>query len=66
MQDQNIRSIGGGAADLLIEPDVSHVQITDFKNAATIARLGRVAAEEAMPQIKQMLHAMDAQLFPMN
>jgi predicted acylesterase/phospholipase RssA/CRP-like cAMP-binding protein len=66
VQDRNIRSIGGGAADLLIEPDVSHVQITDFKNAATIARLGRVAAEEAMPQIKQTLHAMDAQLFPMN
>ena len=65
VQDRNIRSIGGGAADLLIEPDVSHVQITDFKNAATIAQLGRVAAEEAMPQIKETLHAMDAQLFPM-
>ncbi|MGI9473095.1 MAG: patatin-like phospholipase family protein [Rubripirellula sp.] len=66
VQDRNIRSIGGGAADLVVEPDVSHVQITDFKNAATIAQLGRVAAEEMMPQIKLALHEMDAQLFPLN
>ena len=66
VQDRNIRSIGGEAADLVIEPDVSHVQITDFKNAARIAQLGEVAAKEVMPQIKQALHEMDAQLFPLD
>ena len=64
VQDRNIRAIGGGAADIIIEPDVSDVQLTDFKHAAEIARLGRQAAETALPEIRHTLHEMDPQLFP--
>lgn len=65
VQDRNIRAIGGGAADIVIEPDVSTVELTDFKNAAKIAKLGRDAAEEALPELRRVLHEMDPQLFPL-
>ncbi len=65
VQDRNIRAMGGSAADIVIEPDVSTVELTDFKNADKIARLGRTAAEEALPELKRILHEMDAPLFPL-
>ena len=64
VQDRNIRSIGGGAADIVIEPDVSTVELTDFKHADRTAKLGRAAAEAALPELKRVLHEMDPQLFP--
>lgn len=63
IQDRNIRSIGGGAADLVIEPDVSEVELSDFKRAAEIAKLGRSAAEAALPELREILTRMDPQLF---
>ncbi len=63
IQDRNIRSIGGDAADIIIEPDVSQVQPSDFKRAHEIAKLGRVAAEKALPELWRVLNAMDPQLF---
>ncbi|MGI9457820.1 MAG: patatin-like phospholipase family protein, partial [Aeoliella sp.] len=65
VQDRNIRAIGGSAADIVIEPDVSTVEMTDFKHAKKIAKLGRAAAEEALPELKRVLHDMDPQLFPL-
>ena len=64
VQDRNIRAIGGSAADIVIEPDVSTVELTDFKNAGKIAKLGRAAAEDALPELRRVLHEMDPQLFP--
>lgn len=63
VQDRNIRNIGGGAADIVIEPDVSTVELVDFKNAKKIAKLGRDAAEKALPELKRILHEMDPQLY---
>ena len=63
VQDRNIRNLGGSAADIVIEPDVSAVKLTDFKNAKKIAKLGRDAAEEALPELKRILHEMDPQLY---
>ncbi len=65
VQDRNIRAIGGAAADIVIEPDVSTVELTDFKNADKIAKLGYTAAEEALPELQRVLHEMDPQLFPL-
>ncbi len=64
VQDRNIRAVGGYAADIVIEPDVSTVELTDFKNAGKIANLGYTAAEDALPEIRRVLHEMDPQLFP--
>ena len=63
--DRNIRAVGGGAADIVIEPDVSTVELTDFKNAAKIAELGYTATQAALPEIRRVLHEMDPQLFPL-
>ena len=48
----------------MIEPDVSGVELTDFKNAPKIAELGHVAAEQAMPELRRILNGIDPQLFP--
>jgi NTE family protein len=64
VQDRNLCAVGGRAADIVIEPDVSQVKLTDFKLAHAIAKLGREAAEAALPEIRRTLHALDAQLFP--
>jgi predicted acylesterase/phospholipase RssA len=64
VQDRNIRALGTGAADLVIEPDVSKVELSDFQHAPRIAALGRSAAEQAMPRLRQILHQVDPQLFP--
>ncbi len=66
VQDRNLRSIGGSAADIIIEPDVSQVELTDFKRARKIAEYGRSAASEMLPEILQALHQLDEQLFPSN
>jgi NTE family protein len=63
VQDRNIRSIGGSAADIVIEPDVSAVQLSDFKRAPEIAKIGRDAVEEGLPELRRILHEMDPQLF---
>jgi NTE family protein len=63
VQARNIRSLGGSAADIVIESDVSTVKLTDFKNAKRTAELGRDAAEKALPELKSILHEMDPQLY---
>jgi NTE family protein len=63
VQDRNIRNLNGGAADIVIEPDVSAVELADFKNARKIAKLGRDAAEKALPELKRILQDMDPQLY---
>jgi predicted acylesterase/phospholipase RssA len=65
VQDRNIRSLGTGAADLVIEPDVSEVEVSDFQHAPEIAAFGRSAAEQAMPKLWRILHQVDPQLFPL-
>jgi NTE family protein len=65
VQDRNIRSLGTTAADLVIEPDVSTVDVSDFQHAPRIAGYGRSAAQQAMPELRKILHRVDSQLFPL-
>ncbi|MEM1070214.1 MAG: patatin-like phospholipase family protein, partial [Planctomycetota bacterium] len=64
VQDRSLRAVGGRAADIVIEPDVSRVKLTDFKMAIDIAKLGLTSAQAALPAILRKLHAIDPQLFP--
>lgn len=66
VQDRNIRSMGGRAADIVIEPDVSSVELTDFQHAAAIADIGRVAASESLPSLKTKLNELDPELYPLS
>ena len=63
IQDHNLSSAGAAGADLIIEPDVSTVLLSDFQRAPAIAELGRVAAEEAVPELRTILRQVDPQLF---
>ena len=63
VQDRNLRSVSTKSADLVIEPDVSTVLLSDFQRAPAIAELGRAAAEEAMPELRTVLQQVDPQLF---
>jgi NTE family protein len=65
VQDRNIRALGTTAADMVIEPDVSTVDVSDFQHAPQIAEYGRLAAEQAIPELRRILHRIDSQLFPL-
>lgn len=65
VQERNIRSLGTTGADLVIEPDVSTIELSDFQRAAEISRLGRSAAERALPELKKILNRVDPKLFPL-
>ena len=65
VQDKNLSAIGAGVADFTIAPDVSAIDISEFTHTPEIAAIGRIAAEQAMPQLRDMLYKVDPQLFPL-
>ena len=65
VQDKNLSAIGAGVADFTIAPDVSAIDISEFTHTPEIAAIGRAAAEQALPQLREMLHKVDPQLFPL-
>ena len=64
VQSVNMNSVGVQPADVVIEPDVTTVEIADFEKTKELAAIGEQAAIEAMPKIKSGLRQLDAQLFP--
>ena len=44
-------------ADVVIEPDVAHIGAGDYHHASECIKLGEVAAQDAMPEIKNRLGA---------
>lgn len=65
VQDRNLRVFGASSADMMISPDVSQVQLSDFVKAREIAQAGRVATEACLDDLKRRLHDIDAALFPL-
>ncbi len=45
-------------ADIVIEPDLSHIGAGDFNKARELITRGREAAEEALPEIKRKLESL--------
>jgi NTE family protein len=64
VQSSNIRDIGTSPADVMIEPDLRKFPLTAFTQAREMAVIGMNATLESMPEIKQSLHDLDADLFP--
>ena len=56
--------VGARAADLAVAPDVSEFDLTDFTKACEMAAVGYQTTQAALPQIRSMLHKLDAELFP--
>ena len=61
-----MNSVGVQPADVVIEPNVSDVELSDFSRTRELAATGKAAAQEAIPKIKSLLSQLDPQLFPID
>ena len=55
VQAFGLTALRAHSIDLLIAPDTSKFQFGDFRHATELAAAGEAAAEEVLPQLKQML-----------
>lgn len=55
VQMAELSSIRESAVDLMIAPDASAFEFADFSKARELADVGHAAAEEVIPQLKQMI-----------
>jgi predicted acylesterase/phospholipase RssA len=65
VQNHSVNAIGVQSADFVIEPDVTRFELTDFARTDELAAVGRQTTLEAIPQIRELLHKKDSQLFPL-
>ena len=63
VQSHNMNSIGVEPADVMIEPDVTGFELSEFTRAVDMAAIGEKTAQEQIPKIKTLLTRMDGQLF---
>ena len=66
VQTVNMNSVGVQPADVVIEPEVSSVEIGDFAKTRDLSAIGEQTALNAIPKIKALLTQMDGLLFPTN
>jgi len=64
VQNHSLNAIGVHPADVVIEPDVTEVDLSEFMRAKELAAIGGQATLEQIPKIKQLLTRLDPQLFP--
>jgi hypothetical protein len=50
-------------ADVVIEPDVTGFDLTEFMRAKELAAIGEAAALERIEKLRQLLARLDPQLF---
>jgi predicted acylesterase/phospholipase RssA/CRP-like cAMP-binding protein len=63
VQNYNLNAIGVQPADVVIEPDVTGFELTEFMRAKELAAIGEAAAAAQIPQIQHLLGRLDPQLF---
>jgi NTE family protein len=63
VQSHNLNAFGVQPADVVIEPDVTGFDMTEFERAKELAAVGEAAALEKIPRIRQLLARLDPQLF---
>ena len=64
VQNHSLNALGVQPADVVIAPDVTGFDLTEFMRAKDMAAIGEAAALEQIPQIQQLLTRLDPQLFP--
>ena len=64
VQNHSLNAFGVQPADVVIEPDVTGFDLTEFMRAKELAAIGEAAALEQIPKIRQLLTRLDPQLFP--
>jgi NTE family protein len=63
VQNHNLNALGVRPADVVIEPDVTGFDLTEFVRAKEIAAIGEATALEQVPKIQQLLNRLDPLLF---
>jgi predicted acylesterase/phospholipase RssA len=63
VQNHNLNALGVRPADVVIEPDVTAFDLTEFVRAQELAAVGEAAALEQIPRIQQLLNRLDPQLY---
>jgi predicted acylesterase/phospholipase RssA/CRP-like cAMP-binding protein len=63
VQNYSLNAIGVQPADVVIAPDVTGIDPTEFMRATELAAIGEAAALEQIPNIKRLLNRLDPQLF---
>ena len=63
VQSVNMNSVGINPADVVIEPNVSDVNISDFGLTKELSAIGEAAALDQITKIKSLLSQLDGQLF---
>jgi predicted acylesterase/phospholipase RssA/CRP-like cAMP-binding protein len=63
VQSYNLNDFGVQPADVVIEPDVTGIDMTEFMRAEELAAIGEATAREQIPRIQQLLTRLDPQLF---
>jgi predicted acylesterase/phospholipase RssA/CRP-like cAMP-binding protein len=64
VQNYSMNAIGVRPADVVIEPDVTGYDLSEFVRAKELAAIGEAAAVEKIPRIRKLLTRLDPQLFP--
>ena len=64
VQNHSLNAIGVQPAEVVIEPDVTGFDLTEFMRAKELAAIGEAAALEQISNIRQLLTRLDPQLFP--
>jgi hypothetical protein len=63
VQHHSLNAIGVQPADVVIEPDVTGFDLTEFMRAKELAAIGEASALEQIPKIRHLLARVDPQLF---
>jgi predicted acylesterase/phospholipase RssA/CRP-like cAMP-binding protein len=63
VQNYSLNAFGVQPADVVIEPDVTGFDLTEFMRAKELASIGAAAAQEQIPKIQHLLARLDPQLF---
>jgi predicted acylesterase/phospholipase RssA/CRP-like cAMP-binding protein len=63
VQSYSLNDYGVRPADVVIEPDVTSFDLTEFMRATELAAIGESATRERVPHIRQLLSRLDPQLF---
>jgi NTE family protein len=63
VQNYNLNAFGVQPADVVIEPDVTGIDASEFMRAKELAVIGEAAALEQVPKIHRLLNRLDPQLF---
>lgn len=63
VQNYSLNAVGVQPADVVIEPDVTRFDMTEFMRAQELAAAGEAAALAEIPRIRQLLARLDPQLF---